>query len=118
MKGASRLQHRVEAALPAALTPGRLASSPFPAVSVKWGKDSYDVDVDPSLPGAVFKTQMFTLTGVPPERQKFTGIKNPPLKVLAFCTSGHLAAALRPTVDALLTPTRCIPVTPSRTTRT
>ena len=53
----------------------------FPPVSVKWGKDTFDVDVDPSLPGAVFKTQMFTLTGVPPERQKFTGIKNPPLKV-------------------------------------
>lgn len=54
--------------------------SPSP-VTVKWGKDSFDVDVDPALPGAVFKTQMFTLTGVPPDRQKFTGIKNPPVKV-------------------------------------
>ena len=48
------------------------------------------MEVDPSLPGAVFKTQMFTLTGVPPDRQKFTGIKNPPLKVLALFLEARL----------------------------
>jgi hypothetical protein len=98
MKGASRLQHArggclVRCADTGGASPRRL----FPAVFVKWGKDSFDVDVDPSLPGAVFKTQMFTLTGVPPERQKFTGIKNPPLKVLLLlhvrtprgCTAPH-----------------------------
>ena len=50
------------------------------AVTVKWGKESYEVDVDPSLPGVVFKTQLFTLTGVPPERQKVMGCKSAPLK--------------------------------------
>jgi hypothetical protein len=38
------------------------------------------VDVDTSLPALVFKSQLFTLTGVPPERQKIMGVKNPPLK--------------------------------------
>ena len=75
------------------------------------------MDVDPSLPGAVFKTQMFTLTGVPPDRQKFTGIKNPPLKVL--CTPPLLwtlawATALHPWRAAH----SCISVPLSRTTRT
>lgn len=28
------------------------------------------MDVDTSLPGLVFKNQMYSLTGVPPERQK------------------------------------------------
>lgn len=40
-------------------------------VSVKWGKEVYnDVDLDTSQPPLVFKSQIFTLTGVPPERQK------------------------------------------------
>jgi len=39
-------------------------------LSVKWGKDSHDVDVDTSLPGIVFKNQLYSLTGVPPDRQK------------------------------------------------
>jgi ubiquitin carboxyl-terminal hydrolase 14 len=40
-------------------------------VSVKWGKEAYtDVDADPSQPPSVFKLQLFSLTGVPPERQK------------------------------------------------
>ena len=38
------------------------------------------MDVDTSLPGVVFKTQLFTLSGVPPERQKIMGCKNAPLK--------------------------------------
>ena len=48
---------------------------------MKWGKESYDVEVDTSLPGVVFKTQLYTLTGVPPDRQKIMGCKNAPLKV-------------------------------------
>ncbi len=39
-------------------------------VSVKWGKQSHDVDVDTTMPGLVFKNQLYSLTGVPPDRQK------------------------------------------------
>lgn len=64
-------------------------------VTVKWGKESYEVDVDPSLPGVVFKTQLFTLTGVPPERQKVMGCKSAPLKArrAAACAVAQRADA-------------------------
>jgi len=39
-------------------------------VAVKWAKETYNVEVDPQEPGLVFKHQLFSLTGVPPERQK------------------------------------------------
>ena len=39
-------------------------------MTVKWGKESHDVDVDTTMPGLVFKNQLYSLTGVPPERQK------------------------------------------------
>ncbi|CAG9465582.1 unnamed protein product [Pedinophyceae sp. YPF-701] len=39
-------------------------------VSVKWGKQSYDVEIDTSLPASAFKAQLMSLTGVPVERQK------------------------------------------------
>ena len=40
-------------------------------VSVKWGKELYkDVDVDTSQPPIAFKSQLFSLSGVPPDRQK------------------------------------------------
>lgn len=40
-------------------------------VNVKWGKELYkDVEVDTSQPPMVFKSQLFTLSGVPPDRQK------------------------------------------------
>lgn len=40
-------------------------------VSVKWGKESYpDVEVDLSSAPLVFKSQLFALTSVPPDRQK------------------------------------------------
>ncbi len=39
-------------------------------VAVKWAKETYKVEVDPQEPGLVFKHQLFSLTGVPPERQK------------------------------------------------
>jgi ubiquitin carboxyl-terminal hydrolase 14 len=58
-------------------------------VLVKWGKESYEVDVDLSLPATVFKAQLMTLTGVPCERQKVMGVKNAPLKARS-CTVGLL----------------------------
>ncbi|KAG2501327.1 hypothetical protein HYH03_001119 [Edaphochlamys debaryana] len=40
-------------------------------VNVKWGKESYsDIELDLSQPPLVFKSQLFALTGVPPDRQK------------------------------------------------
>lgn len=40
-------------------------------VSVKWGKEVFsDIDVDVTQPPLVFKSQLFTLSGVPPDRQK------------------------------------------------
>ncbi|GFR42512.1 hypothetical protein Agub_g3404 [Astrephomene gubernaculifera] len=40
-------------------------------VNVKWGKETYsDVELDMSQPPLVFKSQLFALTGVPPDRQK------------------------------------------------
>ncbi|GLI66088.1 hypothetical protein VaNZ11_009810 [Volvox africanus] len=40
-------------------------------LNVKWGKETYsDVEVDISQSPLVFKSQLFALTGVPPDRQK------------------------------------------------
>ena len=40
-------------------------------VVIKWGKKTFDdVEIDTSLPASVFKHQVYSLTGVPPERQK------------------------------------------------
>lgn len=40
-------------------------------VSVKWGKETFkDVEVDTEQPPLVFKSQLFTLSGVPPDRMK------------------------------------------------
>lgn len=40
-------------------------------VNVKWGKEKYDnVEIDTSEPPLVFKSQLFALTRVPPDRQK------------------------------------------------
>jgi len=40
-------------------------------VSVKWQKQVFPgIEIDTSQPPIVFKTQLYTLTGVPPERQK------------------------------------------------
>lgn len=45
-------------------------------VEVKWQKEVFkDVEVDTSEPPLVFKNQLFSLTGVPPERQKVMGFK-------------------------------------------
>lgn len=40
-------------------------------INVKWNKDVFkDIEVDPTLPPAVLKAQLFSLTNVPTERQK------------------------------------------------
>ena len=50
-------------------------------VEVKWQKAVYkDVEIDLNNPPAVFKMQLFSLTGVPPERQKIMGFKGGLLK--------------------------------------
>ncbi|KAK6052986.1 ubiquitin family protein [Cooperia oncophora] len=42
----------------------------MPNVNVKWGKEKYEVLLDLDEPPLVFKSQLFALTGVPPDRQK------------------------------------------------
>ena len=37
---------------------------------MKWQGKKFDVEVDTTEPGSTFKFQIFSLTGVPPERQK------------------------------------------------
>jgi len=50
-------------------------------VVVKWGKQVLDdVEIDTNESVQVFKTQLWTLTGVPPERQKILGFKGGQLK--------------------------------------
>ena len=50
-------------------------------VEVKWQKEVFkDVEVDLEQPATVFKMQLFSLTGVPPERQKIMGVKGGLLK--------------------------------------
>ncbi|KAL6784342.1 hypothetical protein ACKKBG_A05775 [Auxenochlorella protothecoides x Auxenochlorella symbiontica] len=45
-------------------------------VEVKWQKEVFkDLEVDISAPPAVFKTQLFSITGVAPDRQKIMGLK-------------------------------------------
>uniref|UniRef100_A0A0N5AHE3 Ubiquitin carboxyl-terminal hydrolase n=1 Tax=Syphacia muris TaxID=451379 RepID=A0A0N5AHE3_9BILA len=39
-------------------------------INVKWGREKLEVDADLSEPPLVFKSQLFALTGVMPERQK------------------------------------------------
>jgi Ubiquitin family len=42
----------------------------FPVVVVKWSGKKFDIDLDTTEPGSTFKLQIFSLTGVPPDRQK------------------------------------------------
>ena len=44
-------------------------------VQFKWGKEIYTIDVYTSLPGSYLKTQLFSLTSVPPDRIKIMGLK-------------------------------------------
>ena len=49
--------------------------------TVTWGKQVYkDVDIDTTQEPATFKFQLYSLTGVPPERQKIMGLKGGLLK--------------------------------------
>lgn len=60
------------------VTPAPLA---MVKVEVKWQKEVFrDVEVDTTAPPAVLKSQLFSLTGVPPERQKILGLKGGLLK--------------------------------------
>ena len=50
-------------------------------VTVTWGKEIYkNVEVDTVESPLTFKTQLFSLTGVPPDRQKIMGVKGGLLK--------------------------------------
>jgi hypothetical protein len=50
-------------------------------VEVKWQKEVFkDVEVDLEQPASEFKVQLYSLTGVPPERQKVMGVKGGLLK--------------------------------------
>jgi ubiquitin carboxyl-terminal hydrolase 14 len=50
-------------------------------IHVKWQKESFpNVEIDLTKPPSMFKTQLFSLTGVPPERQKIIGFKGGLLK--------------------------------------
>ena len=42
-------------------------------IKLKWNKLSYDIELDPSAGVELFKSQIQSLTGVPPERQKLMG---------------------------------------------
>ena len=59
-----------------------------PAVTVKWGKQVFDaVELDTTQPPLQFRTQLFSLTGVPLERQKIM-TKSGVLKVAAATRAG------------------------------
>lgn len=49
-------------------------------VNVKWGKQSFEVDVDVSAPAEAFKVQLQSLTNVPADKQKIMGVKGGQLK--------------------------------------
>jgi len=50
-------------------------------VTVKWGKQKLEnVEMDTAAPVELFKAQLYTLTQVPPERQKIMGVKGGPVK--------------------------------------
>ena len=49
-------------------------------VVVKWGKQTYEVELDTSDSVETFKAQLFALTSVPIERQKIMGVKGGTLK--------------------------------------
>jgi len=68
-------------------------------VEVKWQKEVFkDVEIDPEQPPSVFKTQLFSLSGVPPERQKVMGFKGGLLKDDADWAKAGLNDGLRVTM--------------------
>lgn len=52
----------------------------MPTIKIKWNKEEYDVDIEGDTTVELFKTQMWTLTNVPIERQKFMGFPGGMLK--------------------------------------
>jgi hypothetical protein len=66
-------------------------------VNIKWGKEELkDLEIDYEMPPMVFMTQLFSLTGVPIERQKIM-VKGGMLKVpyLPFLLS-YVATVAQP----------------------
>lgn len=66
-------------------------------MSIKWGKEELkDLEIDYSQPPMVFKSQIFSMTGVPIERQKIM-VKGGMLKVCdaVFCTESDLMRNLQ-----------------------
>lgn len=53
----------------------------MPSINVKWGKEKLTVDADVNESPMVFKSQLFALSGVPPDRQKVM------IKVIVFGTT-------------------------------
>lgn len=49
-------------------------------IKVKWGKEVLKMEIDVSLGALVFKAQLQSLTGVPADRQKISGVKGGALK--------------------------------------
>lgn len=49
-------------------------------VSVRWQTSTYDLPLDTNGDVSTFRCQLFELTGVPPERQKISGVKGGTLK--------------------------------------
>lgn len=50
------------------------------AIKLKWNKNEYDVEIETSESVEVFKTQVWTMTNVPTDRQKYVGFPGGPLK--------------------------------------
>eukprot|EP00746_Dinoflagellata_sp_MGD_P000493 gnl/MRDRNA2_/MRDRNA2_100883_c0_seq1.p1 gnl/MRDRNA2_/MRDRNA2_100883_c0~~gnl/MRDRNA2_/MRDRNA2_100883_c0_seq1.p1 ORF type:complete len:556 (+),score=150.83 gnl/MRDRNA2_/MRDRNA2_100883_c0_seq1:113-1780(+) len=50
------------------------------AIKLKWNKNEYDVEIEPTESVEVFKTQVWTMTNVPVDRQKYVGFPGGPLK--------------------------------------
>lgn len=84
------------------------------SVTVKWQKQTFtDLAIDLSQPPFVFKTQLFSLTGVPPERQKIMGFKGGLLKDDADWT----AVGARPGLKITMMGTAdAVPEAPTATT--
>jgi len=49
-------------------------------LKLKWGKEEYEVEMEPGSTVEVFKTQVWTITSVPVDRQKFLGFPGGMLK--------------------------------------
>merc|ERR1719265_2241323 len=50
------------------------------SIKLKWGKEEFDVEIEKGSTVEVFKTQVWTLTTVPVDRQKYVGFPGGMLK--------------------------------------